>query len=906
MLALSLVLVALSVWGACTRMQYQTSRNDLISPRKDYQQRWNNYLAEFGDDDDMVVVIQGNDRPTMIAALESVAGRIQQQPEYFDRLFYKVDLRPLRTRALLYLDEKDITTIQANLDDMALLLQVGPLAWRGLGLGSLVREAAARVERAGTTKPLTASDRQLLGQLLGVCRSARASLADPGAYTNPWGSLLSPGAEKHGGDGQADQMAEPQYFFNGDDTLAFLLVRPVKEAGSFTANLASVEAIRGILDAVRAEVPQLEFGLTGLPVLETDEMAAAEHDTKWAGILALGGVCVLFLIVYRGLAYPILTVVTLLVGTAWAMGFAVLTVGHLNILSATFAVMLIGMGDYGVLWVMRYEQARHQGADVRTALLHTTTHVAIGNLTAAGTLALAFFAAIFADFKAVAELGIIAGFGVLLCALACFTMLPAALMLFDRRNLVPGADTAQTTDPDRAAETSWLAPLWPYSRWVLAGTVLVVAGLGYAATGIRYDHNLLHLQARNLDSVRWEQILVEKTSGASWHALSYTASPEAALALKARYEQLPEVSRVVEIASLLPRGQETKLPRLRDIQQRLRWLPARGATIPHAPPDVLSIRQDLGRLQRASQGRQGMDALLTQLATESRLLADQLTDLADPAPTARALQVFDERMAMDLADNLHQLREVSEPTPIAVADFPTGLRDRHVGKSGTWLVRVFARDCLWDFEPLEQFCQAVRTVDTEATGKVFGTIEGLKAMKNGLERAGLYAFAVIALLLWIDFRSLKRTLLAILPLVIGVVCSVGLLALLGLPLNPANMIAFPLILGVGVDNGVHVLHDYLIRRKKQTTEPDGSTTISHAIGRGVLVKAMTTMIGFGALMISSQQGLAGLGLILTLGVACSMVASLVVLPALLVQWRTAPSPSEAAHPTSDRPPSWAA
>src|SRR4029077_10051045 len=152
----------------------------------------------------------------------------------------------------------------------------------------------------------------------------------------------------------------------------------------------------------------------GMPVLETDEMTAARHDTETASWLAIACVGALFLLVYRGVAYPLLTIVTLLIGTAWAMGWLTLTVGHLNILSATFAVMLIGMGDYGVLWVMRYEQARKAGVDVRMALLHTTEHVAVGNLTAAATLALAFYAAMLADFKAVAELGWIAGSGVLL------------------------------------------------------------------------------------------------------------------------------------------------------------------------------------------------------------------------------------------------------------------------------------------------------------------------------------------------------------------------------------------------------------------------------------------------------------------------------------------------------------
>src|SRR4029077_1329009 len=134
---------------------------------------------------------------------------------------------------------------------------------------------------------------------------------------------------------------------------------------------------------------------------------------------------------------------------------------------------------------------------------------------------------------------------------------------------------------------------------------------------------------------------------------------------------------------------------------------------------------------------------------------------------------------------------------------------------------------------------------------------------------------VIAAVLFLDFRNLWHTLIALAPLAMSVLLTLGVLGLLGVPLNPANMIAFSLILGVGVDNGVHVLHDYLIRRA------EGRSTISHAIGRGVLVKALTSMIGFGTLMISSERGLAGLGLILTLGVGCSMLSALVFLPAVL-------------------------
>ena len=901
-LAASALLCGLSAYAAATRLQYQTQRSDLLSPDKDSQKRWRAYVAEFGDDDDMVVVVQGRDRGKMERALEAVAARVQARPDRFDRLFYKVDLRHLRDRALLFLPSTEIESIRQNLRGMGLLLdpvgmpdavargfgQVAALepslvTWQCLGLAGLLNEADRRVGELLPGQPLSPEDDQFLTQLLGVTRAAGAALADPKAYHNPWGSLMARQPR------QKDLLAEPQYFFSGDagpgqDILAFLLVRPVKEAGSFTASLQSVTALREALAQTRPEFPEVEFGVTGLPVLENDEMTAAQHDTELASWLAVGGVTLLFVVVYRGIAYPLLTVVTLLAGTAWAMGWLTLTVGHLNILSATFAVMLIGMGDYGVLWVMRYEQARRGGRDVRAALLHTAAHVAVGNLTAAATLALAFFAAILADFRAVAELGWIAGCGVLLCAFACFTVLPALLTVFDRRGPLGGDVPVRLFSPSAPStpERTWLPGLARRPGLVLAGFAAAAAVLSVYAVRVRYDHNLLHLQPSGVEAVQWLK-RIEHLAGASWHCLSSTDTPEEALALRARYEKLPEVSRVVEVVSLVPQEQGRKLEQLRDIRERLRHLPARGARIPHATPDVgyvqTRLKGILGKLGvlAESPAAAGGRPLLTDLWQGLQGLRAGLTRTA-PAAGAR-LREFEERMAGDLAEDLHRLREVARPEPITLADLPPSLRERYVGRSGKWLLRVFARQpdgvSLWDLEPLEQFAEQVRSVDPEATGKPYSTVEGLKAMKDGLRRAGLYAFGVIVAVLLLDFRSLWHLLIAVAPLMLGVLFTLGVMGLAGVPLNPANMIAFPLILGVGVDNGVHVLHDHLLRRA------EGRPSISHAIGRGVLVKALTTMIGFGTLMVSTERGLVGLGLILTLGVGCSMLSALVFLPAVL-------------------------
>jgi hopanoid biosynthesis associated RND transporter like protein HpnN len=671
--------------------------------------------------------------------------------------------------------------------------------------------------------------------------------------------------------GQAELLERPRYFFSGDNTLAFLLTRPVQEEGSFTGADKSIEKLRDLLAAMRPAYPELEFGVTGLPVLENDEMVASQNDTNVASWLALGGVALLYFVVFRAFRYPLLTIGTLVVGTIWASGWLTLTVGHLNILSATFAMMLIGMGDYGVLWVTRYEHDRVAGADVATALRNTAATVGLGILTASTTTALAFYAAMLADFRAVGELGWIAGSGVLLCALSCFTVMPALLALVDRRER-----------PERVAvpitcATAWLPGLACRPRWVVGVSLTITAVLGVFAWRVHYDHNLLHLQAEGLDSVQWEQRLIEHTAAASWHALSITPSHAEALALKARFEKLPEVAQVVEVASLVPLDQEPKMELLRDLQHRLRRLPARDATPAHGLPSLAELRSEVnglaGQLQPLAEA--GPAPVLAELRRSLMALANRL-DQVPVADATRRIQGFDDLLAADLANDLHRLRDSANPEPITLADLPISLRERYVGKSGKWLLRVFGKDSLWDFGPLAHFVERIRTVDEEATGRPFTFLEGLQAMKTGFQMAGLYALAAIVLVLLADFRRVTHMLLALAPLAMGVLMTLGIMGIFDVTLNPANMIVFPLILGVGVDNGVHVIHDFL-----EQWHQGRRYTLGRATGRGMFVAALTTILGFGTLMISQHRGLVSLGLVLTLGVTCCMFGALIVLPALL-------------------------
>jgi hypothetical protein len=412
--------------------------------------------------------------------------------------------------------------------------------------------------------------------------------------------------------------------------------------------------------------------------------------------------------------------------------------------------------------------------------------------------------------------------------------------------------------------------------------VAATAVLGFFALRVTYDHNLLNLQARGLDSVKWEMTLIEHTAGASWHALSSASTPEEALALKARFEQVPGVSRVVEVASLVPPGQAEKLVHLRDIQKRLHRLPERGTAIPHQKPRAEDVRKQVGALLAALDRS---PPHLEPLRDSLRRLHDKVA-AAGPLVAESRLQEFDNRLTQDIVEDMHRLKDVSTPAAITLDDLPASLRERYVGKTGKWLLRVFARNCLWDNEPLRQFCEDIRAVDPEATGKPFSTLEGLQSLRSGFQWAGLYALAAIFLVFLADFRKPRHVLWALAPLGMGVVMSLGVMGLCGIPLNPANIIAFPLILGVGAVYGVHVVHDYLGKRTTQRY------TLSHIIGRAILVMALTNTISFGTLMISNHRGLAGLGLVLTLGVTCCMLTALVFLPGALRLLSTRKQPDE--------------
>jgi len=842
---------------------YKVSRIDLLDPESEYNKLWIDYIREFGEDDDAVIVVEGPAREAVIAVLDELSRETVRRAALFRSVLHEVDLSRIRSKGLHYLSPTDLAGIDRFLE------QAGPVIDGGWGhlkvgttLGGLAAQMAAQPAGGGPAAtdhgepPLAALERYCEALLTAVEAQATGQSPRPSEYVSPWPGMpesLSLLRDLSG-----------QHLLAKDGRLGFVLLRLAKEEGGFAGASAATDELRQVIRSVGARHPNVEIGLTGLPVMEDDEMRTSQQSMVWASGLSLAAVALVISAGFGGVRHALMANGVLLVGMAWAFGWATASVGHLNILSVTFTVTMIGVGiDYGTYYVGRYLELRRRGRSCDEALLETSGTVGPSILTGAVTTSIAFFCASFTSFVGVAELGTIAGGGILLCCAAELAVLPAVLAVVDRSFL-------GRRIPEPVPVHTWLAPVLRNPRFVaLAGMACTMAVAG-GLHELSFDHNLLNMQAEGLESVAVEKKLLTECDQSVWYALSIADSRDQLLERKEQLVALPTVERVDEIASLLPVDEALKRPVITRIRGRL-------ADLPERPPEIPLDRIDaLGEILAWAHGEATKRPGGLRTAWHIERIRDLLRRLS-PEQCYRAMAMFQQQAAGDLLSRLHALALVADPEPPTLDDLPPSLVERFVGSSGRHLLKIYGRGDIWNFAALERFVQEVRSVDPRATGNPLQAYEASREMKRSYEQAAIYALVVILGVLWLDFRHVGHALLAVLPLGLGMLLMLGLMGLVGLDLNPANLIGIPLIFGIAVDYGVHVMHDAL--------ERPGPYRMSASTANSVLVDALTTILGFGALMVASHRGLESLGRLLSLGVTTCTLASLVILPAVLAMLR---------------------
>lgn len=859
-----LVLAGASVYLATTRLQFRVHRDDMIRDDHPVQIAWKNYLSLNGPDDDLVAVVEGSNPARMEKAIDRLAEEFRARPNQFDRVLEKVDPSTFRNKALQLLTIDKIQQIELALKEMKPLFDL-PFGWNLFTLQSLLIEAKTKLRNITIGRKISPGDERFLEGFKRILDCANNYFADKGTYVSPWNSL-----RPEGFDSQLT-LDHPTYFFNKDKTLAFLSVRPKPSPDNVMAPyLAGVLDAKHLLDQIRHEFPDIQIGLTGLPALECDEMEASKADTNRASWLALGLVFGLYLVVFRGLRIPLLTVVPLITGTVLALGLTAITVGHLNLLSSTFALMLIGVGDYGILWISRFDEEKSKGHSSTQATLLTAASMGTAIAFASLTMAVAFGATSFADFQAVAELGFIAGCGTLLCGLTSFTLLPSLLTWFG-----PPEKASKTTGnlnfaQAKSEQSPNQVPVLPKS--LLPLLAFGILGMIPLIFFLRYDSNLLHLQSESLESVIWQNRLLQKCPQASWHAVVVAKDRQEALDLTEKLKKVSEVSSVAETASLVPTDPSSTLAAIQNIKGYLQKLPQLGQSLPIAANSPKTLLKEIKAFEDWLQTEKSNPRKTREFDEIEERLNKLNGFLSKGTPSAAVtLTNFDRRLVTDLIENLHQLKSMCSLEPLRPDEWPTSLRERFEAGNHFFL-RIFPAFDTWDYQGLRQFTEAVSKVTPQATGKPYTTRLGLEQMRDSFVQAAWYAFFAILVIVLLELRSLGHVILALIPMISGLVVSLGTLVLLGVDLNPANMIGLPLLVGIGIDNGLHLVHDF---RSKQ-----GSYKLDFSVFRGIAIASATTALGFGCLLISSHKGLASLGLLLSTGVVACSTCALLILPVI--------------------------
>lgn len=649
---------------------------------------------------------------------------------------------------------------------------------------------------------------------------------------------------------------ESGHLVSDDRRTRYVFVTPAGSTDRYEEVAPLVARARRIAREVEA-THAVTIALTGYPALAVEEVEAIRDGTLLTGGLATVGVLLLFVVGFRSRGALLIAGVPLGVGMAWAFGAVAIGVGRLTLLTQAAAPVFAGLGiDFSVHLLSGYERARQDGADHAAALASAMRGPGVGIVTGAATTAGAFLALALAGSDALAELGWIAGGGLLLMMVAVLSVSPALLTLADRRGWAPSA--VDSSHGIRAE--AWAHAVTRHKGAVLVGATLLTAVLGVGVTRLGFDTDVEALMPAHAPSVVAARQLVQESAFSNELLLAEHDDLDALAEAQTRLTSLPEVG-MVESAAPFRRHENG-------------WR-ERSAT-PARPREVAvdSIDSGLERLARE----------LALAGDETRPLAPSTADLLDDASRAardarqrvspEAVERFDRALAADVRRATAIVAHADPATvPFSLEQLPSALRRRLVRAGPHYALYIRPRARVLEGDGVDTFVTAVHGVEPEAVGYPIAFGAFLDRLKAGVVRASSVALVVVIVALVITFRRTRDVALSLLPLGLGTVWALGALGWLGIDLDLASVAALPLVLGIGVDDGVHLVH-----RRRHTP------STFHALvplTRALVLTTLTTLAGFGTLAFAAHRGMQSFACVMVLGALGCLLATLTALPAAL-------------------------
>jgi uncharacterized protein len=652
------------------------------------------------------------------------------------------------------------------------------------------------------------------------------------------------------------------------DRRTLITIRPVLDFQALEPGKIATDAIRDA--AQELDLPgkyQARVRLTGPTPIANEEFATVQEGALVNGI---GTVLVVLFILWLALRSPKIIAavfITLAIGLSITTAVGLMLVGALNLISIAFFVLFVGLGvDFGIQYSVRYRAERYASGDLQTAIEVAADHSAVPLTLAAVATAAGFLSFLPTDYKGVSELGKIAGAGMIIAFIAALTVLPALLKLFN---------------PPGEAEPLGYSFLAPVDRFlerhrvpVIAGTLIVaVAGLPLLYF-LHFDFNPINLRSKKVESIA-TYLDLRRDPNTGTNAVDMIVPNEAAAKeLQDKLSKLPEVARTISLDSFVPDDQPAKLALIRKAAATLDpILKGSAGTPPNDTDRVVALTeaaQSLRKFAGNADGKAGASKPDGQWAVACRRLADDLTKLAESDKSMR--DKVEAVFISPLNTMLEQVRSLLTAQPISFKTLPPDLISEWSTPDGRIHVQAQPTGDPNDNDTLRKFAGAVLKVAPTAIGGPISILESGDTIVSAFIQAGCWALLSIALLLWIVLKRIGDVLLTLLPLILAGVVTLEICVLIGMPLNFANIIALPLLLGIGVAFKIYYVTAW---RSGQTDLLQSSLT------RAIFFSAMTTATAFGSLWLSSHPGTSSMGKLLALSLVTTLAAAVLFQPALM-------------------------
>ena len=891
-------LVLLVISGALsTKLELKTNFKDLMPQSHPMVLEYNNIVENY-QGASMVIIGAIGEKKSLVDFVNEIAPEIQTYTSLVKRVDYKINKDFFENHGFMIMKQKDLKNSLNTFNDLGLIPYISEIN------NSFETTYIADGEESISNKE---KENGAISQLDGLkvwIESMISYIEDPSTKSMEIGGKV------------VDKMLfGDEYFLSQDKKMIMFLAQPTFSVDDLDKSEILITRIDSLITAKLVNYPDITLaGPTGTMAMGVDEMKAVEKDMSYTTMLAFILILALFIISFRMWSAPLLAFTSLIIGIMWTVGFVTLTIGSLNIMTSMFAVILIGLGiDFNIHVITTYNQIRAGKEPPENAIKLTFQKTASGVLIGALTTALAFLTLMVSENQGMKEFGLVAGAGVTFCMLSSLLVLPSLFVLQERLRFRRISKieqkmtklTQETTGYKKLEnklikkQTIKTTPflflgtiadkITNYRILVISLVVAVSAFLAYNATQLKFDYDFLNLEPVGLRSIIIQDSMISKYDLTPDMVMVTTNSVEESRALAEKVKDFNKIGMVSTISDYIPSPAEFE-QKIEYIETILNQLEGNNASIPDID-DVDILADELYRLednfielaQMAYTG--GQDKIDTKIkeitgdleedAAQRKSLINELVNLLsnDPEKAIYALRIFQEHYEPALRSSLIAMCSTD---PITVQNLSKEIKDQFISSDGKqFLVTLFPKEQVWDGDFLEVFSKQMHKIDEHVTGFPLIVYVLIDYIGKDGRLAVMLALIVIFLLLLFDFRNVKLALITLIPLVFGVLWMVGLMSLFGMKINILNAIGLPLILGMGVDTGVHVIHRYRIEG------PGRVRTVFSTTGKAVLISSLTSFLAFGSLGFAAYRGLASLGITLAIGMATCWLATVTILPAIM-------------------------